>query len=59
MRVEQDGRERQAYEKPRLQVIELLAEEVLGFGCKVNGLDAKGIAGNGCKSGVCASNFSS
>jgi hypothetical protein len=26
----------QAYEKPRLRVIELAAEEVLGAGCKIN-----------------------
>ena len=27
---------RQPYEKPRLRMIELVAEEVLGVGCKTN-----------------------
>ncbi|MBI5848190.1 MAG: hypothetical protein HZB31_09635 [Nitrospirae bacterium] len=27
-------KDKQAYEKPRLRVIELVAEEVMGIGCK-------------------------
>jgi hypothetical protein len=42
---------RRPYEKPKLRVIELAAEEVLGIGCKIGGEGASGIstcAGGGC-----------
>jgi len=34
--------EKQPYEKPSLRVLDLLAEEVLGVGCKSVGLPAAG-----------------
>lgn len=41
---------KQAYEKPRLRVIELVAEEVMGVGCKT----ATGPGpGSLCASGTC------
>ena len=42
------------YEKPKLRIIELAAEEVLTVGCKTRFADPKGVAGNGCLSGVCS-----
>jgi len=44
--------DKQAYDKPRLRVIELLAEEVLALGCKRSGSDT-GQSGNLCLNGVC------
>ena len=44
---------KQAYEKPRLRVIELAAEEVLAVGCKVNPGDPTGFNNQGCTTGVC------
>jgi len=44
---------KQAYEKPKLRTIELLAEEVLGIGCKT----APGLPGpelSTCTAGVCS-----
>lgn len=42
-----------AYEKPALRIIELTAEEVLSAGCKTAFGDPTGVAGNGCMSGPC------
>jgi hypothetical protein len=42
------------YEKPKLRIIELAAEEVLTVGCKTRFTDPKGVAGSGCMSGVCS-----
>lgn len=42
---------KRAYEKPRLRVIELAAEEVLAIGCKTNSESASGSTPcwlNGC-----------
>ena len=40
---EQQERKKRVYEKPRLRVIELAADEVLGIGCKlVSGGSASG-----------------
>jgi hypothetical protein len=50
---------RQAYEKPRLRVIELVAEEVLSTGCKSRFGDPKGVAGSGCLTGMCSSTIGS
>jgi hypothetical protein len=36
-RLPQGADQRQPYEPPRLQVVELLPEETLGIGCKVQG----------------------
>ena len=48
-----DRREKRAYEKPQLRVIELATEEVLGFGCKlVSGGHASGSPAN-CISNGC------
>jgi len=44
--------DKQAYDKPRLRVIELLAEEVLAIGCKRNASDY-GSGTNLCLNGVC------
>jgi hypothetical protein len=48
-------KEKRVYEKPKLRIIELAAEEVLTVGCKTSYADPKGVAGNGCLSGVCSS----
>ena len=44
--------DKQAYDKPRLRVIELLAEEVLAIGCKRNASDY-GSGTNLCLNGTC------
>lgn len=44
---------KQAYEKPKLRTIELLAEEVLGIGCKT-APGAPGQAVSTCTTGVCS-----
>lgn len=43
MQYNDEKQEKQAYEKPRLRIIELAAEEVLGVGCK----SAPGAPGSG------------
>lgn len=55
MQHKQAKEKKDPYEKPKLRIIELSAEEVLGVGCKTSGGDPKGIAGNGCLTGVCSS----
>jgi hypothetical protein len=47
--------DKQTYEKPKLRVIELSAEEILGVGCKTSFGDPSGASGNGCLTGVCSS----
>jgi hypothetical protein len=54
MQHKQDKEKKDPYEKPKLRIIELSAEEVLGVGCKTSTADSRGIAGNGCTSGVCS-----
>ena len=49
-----EEKEKKTYEKPKLRTIELAAEEVLTVGCKTRAFDPKGVAGNGCLSGVCS-----
>ncbi len=55
MEAEKEKKSRKTYEKPRLRVIELAAEEVLGVGCKtVSGGFARGAAPcvfSGCAGG--------
>jgi hypothetical protein len=55
MQHKQDKGKKDLYEKPKLRIIELSAEEVLGVGCKTGRFDSKGIAGNGCTTGPCSS----
>jgi hypothetical protein len=52
-------KKREKYEKPKLRTIELAAEEVLTVGCKTRFADPKGVAGNGCMSGVCSRSIGS
>lgn len=47
-------KERGTYEKPKLRIIDLTAEEVLSVGCKTGFTDPRGVAGSGCLSGVCS-----
>lgn len=54
MRQEQDKKGKEVYEKPKLRAIELAADEVLAVGCKTGQTDPKGVAGQGCLSGVCS-----
>lgn len=54
MQQEKDKKGTQVYEKPELRAIELAAEEVLAVGCKTGFSDPKGVAGNGCLTGVCS-----
>jgi hypothetical protein len=58
MQDKKDKEEKQAYEKPKLRVIELLAEEVLGIGWNAIWGGA-GVAGRGCTTGICSSNTGS
>jgi len=46
---------KQPYETPRLRVIELLAEEVMGVGCKILGGGLMNIALANCGIGTCVS----
>lgn len=55
MRQEKDSKGTQVYEKPKLRAIELAAEEVLATGCKTSYGDPRGVANNGCLTGVCSS----
>jgi hypothetical protein len=50
---------KQPYEKPKVRVIELSAEEVLSVGCKTGFADPKGASGSGCLSGLCAASLGS
>lgn len=46
---------KQVYEKPRLRIIQLAAEEVLGVGCKTSPEDTTGNNGlAGCTAGPCS-----
>lgn len=42
------------YEKPKLTRINLVAEEVMGSGCKTSPLDGSGLGGQGCTTGICS-----
>lgn len=53
MQKNKDEKTNQAYEKPRLRIIELKAEEVLGVSCKSSLSDPSGVAGQGCLAGIC------
>ena len=59
MQSEQDKEQtKQAYEKPRLRMIELAAEEVLATGCKTFSGDLSGVGGSpggGCVVSPCSS----
>ncbi len=57
-RKEEEGQKRK-YEKPVLRLIELAAEEVLSVGCKTGFSDPRGVAGQGCLTGVCVSSLGS
>jgi hypothetical protein len=54
MQDKKEKEDKQSYEKPKLRVIELSAKDVLGVGCKTSFGDPRGVAGNGCLSGVCS-----
>ena len=59
MRCEEEERQKQKYERPVLRRIELAAEEVLSVGCKTGFSDPRGVAGQGCLTGVCVSSLGS
>lgn len=50
--------EKRPYEVPRLRVIELLAEEVMGVGCKIAGGGLINIMAANCGIGACVANGS-
>ena len=52
---EAPNRERQTYEKPKLVVIDLAAEEVLGNGCKTSPGNPTGKLNIGCNNAACSS----
>ncbi len=54
MHTEKEKSGKKIYMKPRLRMIELAAEEVLSVGCKTSFSDPKGVAGNGCLTGICS-----
>ena len=59
MQLEKGKEDKQPYERPKLRVIELSAEEVLSIGCKTGFADPRGSGGNGCLTGVCSSSTGS
>lgn len=46
---------KKVYSKPRLRMIELVSEEVLGISCKTSYGDGQGVATNGCLISPCSS----
>jgi hypothetical protein len=54
MQQEKDKSPKQAYEKPRLRVIELAAEEILAVGCKTSPGNFSGKLGQGCANPLCS-----
>ena len=54
-----DKTPKQAYEKPRLRTIELVAEEILAVGCKTSPADFNGKLGGGCTNPLCSSSIGS
>jgi len=55
MQLKKEKENKQPYEKPKVRIIELKAEEVLAIGCKTSYGDPRGVSGNGCLTGVCSS----
>ena len=51
MSTEAEQQRKRPYEKPKLRVIDLAAEEVLGIACKTA---TTGASGTSCASGSCA-----
>ena len=51
---EKTAKSKQAYEKPRLRTIELLAEEVMGVGCKNTPATFGSGGGHFCTDGFCS-----
>ena len=49
-----EDNKRRCYETPRLRVVELVSEEVLGQGCKLHPGDTSGVQGNGCTNAACS-----
>jgi hypothetical protein len=59
MNLERTGRtEKRGYEKPRLRVIRLSADEVLSSGCKTSPF-SNGFGSNLCTSGACSNTVGS
>lgn len=54
MQHEENEKNKQSYEKPRLRTIELTAEEVLGIACKTRLSDPNGVGNYGCTNGLCS-----
>jgi hypothetical protein len=52
--VEKKEELKREYEKPRLRIIELAAEEVMGIGCKRDPTDTSGVANQGCAIPACS-----
>ena len=59
MQHNKDDNTKQIYEKPRLRIIELTAEEVLGVSCKSSFSDPSGVSGQGCLGGICVASAGS
>jgi hypothetical protein len=51
--------ERQAWEKPVLRTVDLVAEQVLSLGCKVAGGNGTAKGGIDCVAGNCAGDYGS
>ena len=54
MQHDKNEKNKQSYEKPRLRIIELTAEEVLGISCKTRFSDPTGVGSSGCTNGLCS-----
>ena len=54
MQQKKDKTPRLPYEKPRLRIIELAAEEILAVGCKTSLRDPSGKLASGCTNPLCS-----
>jgi hypothetical protein len=54
MQQKKDKTPKRAYEKPRLRIIELAAEEILAVGCKTAPGNPSGKLGSGCTNPLCS-----
>lgn len=54
-----DEKQKRSYEKPRLRIIELAAEEILSVGCKTNPVSVGKLAPAGCTNPACSTAYGS
>lgn len=59
MQQEKDKTPKQAYEKPRLRIIELVADEILAVGCKTAPGPFGKLPAGGCTISACSTSLGS